>query len=117
MVTDASPLDCQSCAACCFSATERYVRVTGRDYARLGDCAEELVQFIGNQAFMRMDRSHCCALTFDEQTQRFACAIYEKRPDICRTLLSGSATCHAERCEKEEFVQLVVARSRHAAAK
>ena len=39
-----------------------YVRVSGQDYARLGERVEELVWFDGNRAYMRMVDGHCGAL-------------------------------------------------------
>lgn len=102
--------ECQTCGACCFSGALRYVRVTGADYARLGDRAEALVHFIGNQAFMRMLTYHCAALEFDDHTGRFSCSAYEERPAACRELQSGSSACHGEKTAKAELVQLTIAR-------
>jgi Fe-S-cluster containining protein len=48
------PEDCTTCGACCFSESPRHARVTGDDYERLGQAAEALVEFLGNQAFMRI---------------------------------------------------------------
>jgi Fe-S-cluster containining protein len=104
-------LDCQHCGACCFSGAERYVRVSGNDYARLGDFAEQFTLFIGNQAFMRMEQNRCSALEFNAETGRFACGVYERRPEACRDLLNDSPACAAERVAKAELV-LVTLRGR-----
>ncbi|MBX3205933.1 MAG: YkgJ family cysteine cluster protein [Labilithrix sp.] len=101
------PEDCVRCGACCFSESERHARVTGDDYARLGDDAARLVVFHGNQAFMRIERAgetgpigRCAALVLDAEAGTFLCAIYERRPDVCRTLERGSPACAGERATK-----------------
>ena len=91
-------LDCQTCGACCFSRSDRYVRVHGEDYARLGDLAESLVHWIGNQAYMRMANGRCGALVLENG--RFACSIYASRPQACRDLDRGSPACEADRWQK-----------------
>lgn len=59
-----SPPDCLRCGACCHSPSERFVRVTGVDWARLGDAAERVAHFTGrgNEAYMKMTAGHCIAL-------------------------------------------------------
>jgi Fe-S-cluster containining protein len=97
---DTTPLpECLRCGACCFSTLERYAPVTGDDYSRLGDHAEENVRFIGNRAFMRLVDGHCRALRVDGAGQ-FACSVYEQRPEICRELQRGSPACAGERALK-----------------
>lgn len=92
---------CLSCAACCFSTLETYVRVSGDDYARLGDRAEALTHFIGNRCYMRMAQGHCAALTVARQGP-LACTVYGERPEICRALERGSAACEGELALKSE---------------
>src|SRR5689334_7994445 len=96
--------DCMRCGACCFSESERHARVTGDDYERLGDAAS-LVTFIGNQAFMRIERAdgigRCIALALDA-TGTFACTIYDRRPAVCRDLERGSPACEGERETKRD---------------
>jgi uncharacterized protein len=96
--------DCQTCGACCFSESERHARVTGDDHARLADDAERLVVFLGNQAFMRIERSNgvgrCAALVADRASGRFSCSVYERRPDVCRGLIEGEGACEGERAAK-----------------
>jgi uncharacterized protein len=96
--------DCTRCGACCFSETERHARVTGDDYARLGDDAAHLAVFIGNQAFMRIERTagpgRCAALVVDPATGTFLCSVYDRRPGVCRDLARGSPACEGERVTK-----------------
>jgi Fe-S-cluster containining protein len=95
--------DCTRCGACCFSESPRHARVTGDDYARLGDEAERLVTFLGNQAFMRIANEgadepvgHCAALVIDPSSGTYLCSIYDRRPQVCRDLERGSAGCAGE---------------------
>jgi hypothetical protein len=73
--------------------------VTGDDHERLGAAAEDLVNFVGNRAYMRFADGHCAALRI-EPSGRFACSVYETRPDVCRELERGSPHCAAERFAK-----------------
>lgn len=99
-----APADCRRCGVCCFSSTETYVRMTGEDWARLGESAETVAQFVGNRAFMRMREGRCAALEVrvDGATgaRDFFCAIYERRPQVCRDLARGSPECEGERARK-----------------
>lgn len=102
MIGDSSlePLPaCMECGACCFSNLETSVRVSGDDYARLGDAAERLVRFVGNRAYMRWADGHCAALRVDASGQ-LTCTVYPERPQICRDLERGSAACAGERATK-----------------
>lgn len=74
--------------------------MTGDDYERLGDVAETLVVFLGNQAFMRIERGHCAALVLDPEQETFLCSVYERRPAICRDLARGSGACLGELATK-----------------
>jgi uncharacterized protein len=95
-------VDCQHCAACCFSELTRYVQVTGNDYARLGADAVAYVHFIENRAFMLLTDGHCAALKFELESGQFVCQVYEHRPEVCRELERGSAACNGERQAKGE---------------
>lgn len=95
------PTDCQQCAACCFSRLETYVRVTGDDYERLGQSADEIVHFIGNRAYLRMVGGKCIALAVDGES-RARCTVYERRPGVCRDLERGSRECEGEIVTKWE---------------
>lgn len=93
--------ECTRCGACCFSESARHARVTGDDYERLGAAdAERLVDFIGNQAFMRIEGEEgtrrCAALVLDA-SGNFTCSVYERRPAVCRELERGSGACAGER--------------------
>ena len=97
------PDDCRRCGACCFSASEHFVRVTGDDWARLGPDPEQFAHFIGHRAYLRMEHGHCAAL----QPRRdgtgaldYFCTLYERRPQICRDLARGSPECEGERALK-----------------
>lgn len=92
--------DCQACGACCHSTTPYHVRVFGADHARLGDDAERWVTWIGHRAYLRLADGACAALARSADTGRFACVVYEARPETCRTLTRGSPECAAERAEK-----------------
>jgi hypothetical protein len=75
--------------------------VTGDDYERLGDAAEQLAPFIGNRAYMRVGPDgHCVALRI-EPAGRFVCTVYEARPEVCRDLERGSPHCAGELFAKE----------------
>jgi Fe-S-cluster containining protein len=100
---------CLACGTCCFSTLERYVPVTGDDHARLGERAEELTRFIGNRAFMRIKGGHCAALVIDAHATRYACSVYEHRPDVCRELTRGSRECLGEIATKSERPLLALA--------
>ncbi len=105
-----APLDCMRCSACCFSESPRHARVTGDDYARLGDEAEAVVTWIGNTTFMRLERvgsggpplHRCAALSIDPTEGTFACSVYERRPQVCRDLERGSPACEGELATKAE---------------
>jgi Fe-S-cluster containining protein len=88
-------IPCLECGACCFSQLDTYVRVTGDDYERLGDAAERLTVFVGHRCYMRMHEGHCAALSI-AQDGRYACSVYELRPDTCRVLERASPACEAE---------------------
>lgn len=100
--------DCTRCAACCFSDSPRHARVTGDDHRRLGEEAEQLVAWIGNAAFMRLERvtgtpmHKCIALAIDATSGSFACSIYETRPEVCRDLERGSSACRGELSTKAD---------------
>jgi uncharacterized protein len=96
----ATPTDCTTCGACCFSRAPDYLRVFGSDYERLGDQAERLTHFLGNRVYMRLENGHCAALRVEPESGRYLCSVYERRPDVCHWLERGSGHCRAERAEK-----------------
>jgi Fe-S-cluster containining protein len=89
--------ECLECGACCFSELDRYVPVSGDDYARLGDRAEELTVFVENKAYLRMREGRCAALAIDGRGGRFVCTVYADRPRVCSDLARGSPACLGER--------------------
>jgi uncharacterized protein len=78
------------------------VRVSGDDYSRLGDRAEDLVWFDGSSAHMRMHEGHCRALQIDAGSEQYVCTVYDARPQVCRDLARGSPACRAEREAKSD---------------
>lgn len=93
------PEDCRDCGACCFG-TPRHARVWGSDYDRLGDDAERIVAWIEAKAFLRTVDDRCAQLA--REGARVACAIYGRRPEVCRELQRGSPACLAELDQKHE---------------
>jgi Fe-S-cluster containining protein len=94
-----TPTDCLNCGVCCFSKSATYIRVSGDDWSRLGDDAERVARFAGQNAYMRMRSGHCLALqvtTKRGQLPLFFCEIYSTRPQICRDLKRGSPQCEGE---------------------
>jgi uncharacterized protein len=100
--------DCQDCGACCFSESETRVVVTDADRARLGDDAARFVAVHEDRSFMRIDRSgpvgRCVALEVIADG-RFACGIYQRRPEICRRFSPASDSCTAESALKRDRVR------------
>lgn len=112
MLEDPDVPECLACGCCCFSQLETFVRVTGDDYARLGERAEQLVWFDGNRAYLRLVDGRCAALEQEASSGRFVCSAYETRPQICRDLARGSGECAAERQVKAERPLLALRRAR-----
>lgn len=102
--------ECLACGACCFSNLETYARLTGADYARLGERAEVYTQFVGNRCYLRLVDGHCAALLIDRERGLFPCAIYADRPEICRSLQRGSPVCLGERATKAGRPQAALGR-------
>jgi Fe-S-cluster containining protein len=90
---------CLGCGACCFGEHERYVPVSGSDYAVLDELAARLTVFHGNRCYMRMHGGHCAALEIHANGE-FYCSVYERRPAVCRELQRGSSACEAEYVRK-----------------
>jgi len=103
--------DCLRCGTCCFSDSGTYVRVSGADFARLGDRAGPLVAWVGNRAYMRMREGRCAALRVEAQTGSFVCTAYEIRPQVCRDLERGSPGCEGELAAKGSRPLLALAPS------
>ena len=91
-------LDCQSCGACCFSESSSYVPLTGRDRLLLRGDTAALVREVDGAHYMAMDRGRCAALRVHRGA--FVCAIYARRPAVCRELDRGTPACREERALK-----------------
>ena len=88
--------DCRTCAACCFSERQGYVRLSGEDHARLTPEEQERVAlFRGNRCFLRMTEGRCAALVLEGG--RYTCTIYERRPQLCRDYRRGGPACAYDR--------------------
>lgn len=93
---------CVDCGCCCFSRVAEYVRVFGVDWERMDDRARSFTEAHENRVAMRMADGRCSALLIGGGDRTFRCAIYEVRPDVCRSLERGSGACRADRHEKAE---------------
>ncbi len=100
--------ECTACGACCFSNLPEYVRVFGTDWDRMGDEARAHTHFIGNRCYMRIRDGQCAALVIDPVARRFLCAIYEERPDCCRSLERGHGACLADLQQKADRPLLAI---------
>lgn len=69
--------------------------MTGADWERLGERADELTEWTERHAFLRMRGERCIALEVTATSVR--CTIYERRPEVCRTLERGGGACAVER--------------------
>jgi Fe-S-cluster containining protein len=97
-VSDAPP-DCQACGACCLADHDRHVPVTGADHARLAPAEQvALTTWTENRCFLRVEGGRCAALAVEGG--RFACTIYERRPQVCRDLARGGPACAHEHATK-----------------
>ena len=83
------------------------MRVTGDDWARLGEAAGRLAHFSGHRAYMRMADGHCAALEIRRTPNgapEFFCTLYDRRPQVCRDLVRGSPQCQGELAAKRDRV-------------
>ncbi len=107
------PENCLNCGVCCFSKSGTYVRVSEKDWLRLGEEAAHWARTVGGQHYMRMEEGHCLALqvmTPRGEAPVFFCAIYEKRPQVCRDLARGKNACQTELRSKADKVAAFVGR-------
>ena len=94
-MSDAVP-DCQRCGACCRAQHPGHVPLTGADHARLTEPEQQtLVVFRGTRCFMKVEHGRCINLR--EAGGWFSCAIYARRPQVCRDLERGDDACAWER--------------------
>ena len=87
----ATPNDnpCQACGACC-AYSANWPRFSTEDDEALDRIPPELVNARGSG--MRCDGDRCAALT-GKVGDATSCAIYEARPEVCRTCMPGDAEC------------------------
>jgi hypothetical protein len=80
---------CQSCGACCATSVN-WPRFSTEDDAALDLIPAELVNARGSG--MRCDGDRCAALK-GRVGEATSCAIYERRPEVCRTCMPGDPEC------------------------
>lgn len=86
-----TPDDCQKCGACC-AGGPKWVEVTEADAERL--CDHTLIEGGDIEAFsMKTDDNKRCVALAGCIGVDVACTVYEKRPEVCRTVERGSETC------------------------
>jgi Fe-S-cluster containining protein len=51
---------------------------------------------------MKMTDGHCAALSIDAERGAYACTVYARRPETCRTLARGSGECRGELATKKD---------------
>jgi len=80
---------CQACGACC-AYSANWPRFSTEDDEALDRIPAVLVNARGSG--MRCDGDRCAALR-GKVGEATSCAIYEMRPDVCRTCMPGDAEC------------------------
>lgn len=101
------PENCLNCGVCCFSKSGTYVQVSEKDYLRLGEDAHDWARTVGGRHYMRMEEGHCLALQVSKRRGElpvYFCAIYERRPQVCRDLARGKHACKVELQAKAAMV-------------
>lgn len=88
--------DCLTCGACCFAPNRGHLPLTGEDHARLLPAEREaLTVFEGTRCYMRIEEGRCVNLQTGDG--RYVCAIYERRPQVCRDYERGGEACDYDR--------------------
>ena len=87
--TIANDNPCQACGACC-ATSANWPRFSTEEDAALDLIPAEFVNARGSA--MRCDGDRCAALR-GKVGKATSCAIYEIRPDVCRTCMPGDAEC------------------------
>jgi len=106
---DAGLPHCIDCGCCCFSPDPEYIRVFGIDLDRMDARAQAFTIDHSGRVAMRMAAGRCTALTIDPVARTYVCAIYEARPDVCRSLARASSGCLGDRAKKADAPLLAVA--------
>jgi uncharacterized protein len=88
--------DCLACGACCFAPNRGHLPLSGADHARLlPEERETLTVFEGTRCYMRIEDGRCVNL--QELEGQWVCAIYERRPQVCRDYERGGEACAYDR--------------------
>ena len=97
-VDNATSVDCASCGACCLEAghvavtpDDRTPRALTRSTKGLG-LSNDTLSKLGPRCLKRHMGGRCVALE-GEVGCSVSCAIYEKRPSVCRRFEAGSPGC------------------------
>jgi hypothetical protein len=83
------PNPCQPCGACC-GYSQNWPRFSTEEDEALALIPEAYVN--ARQSGMRCEADRCSALT-GKIGEHTACAIYQVRPEVCRTCLPGDPEC------------------------
>ena len=83
--------DCQACGACCVEAAAVIL-------AEEDDVPAPLVQYVANLRCMVTEgTSFRCAALLGTVGHAVGCAIYSRRPEVCRSFDAGSDECLSAR--------------------
>ncbi len=99
------PHDCTLCGACCFAEEGTYLPLFQVDLDRLLPQDQRMIENTGGRWYMRIAHGRCAALRADPGSQRLLCSIYLRRPDVCRSLVRGSAECREHHRTKRELAR------------
>jgi hypothetical protein len=88
-----SAATCRSCGACCSYSAE-WPRFSLESEADLARIPSALVDEEGGG--MRCDGNRCAALAGEIGVATF-CAIYDRRPDVCKACMPGDDACRIAR--------------------
>ncbi|MGA7433767.1 MAG: YkgJ family cysteine cluster protein [Xanthobacteraceae bacterium] len=88
-----SSASCQSCGACCSFSAE-WPRFSLESEADIGRIPSALVDDARGR--MRCDGDRCAALV-GEVGVAASCAIYDRRPDVCKACMPGDDACRTAR--------------------
>ncbi len=88
--------ECVECGACCRTDNPRYVALSEDDLGRLAPREREALTWSDRDgSYLRLELARCAALRVEGG--RALCAIYERRPDVCRAFARGGPGCFEAR--------------------
>jgi hypothetical protein len=88
--------ECQDCGACCVVPDPFFIELDNVDFAQLTEEEQlRLTTFEDDMCILGKKGGRCAALRIQEG--RFLCAIYERRPYVCREFERGSSPCIYDR--------------------